>query len=228
MPNYQQGKIYSIRSRSRPELIYIGSTTQPLSKRMVGHRAPSSKCSSKEIVDVGDSYIELIENFPCADKYELCARENRHMRALECVNKQSAVDDCPHGRIQNACIECGGSQICEHQRQRKQCKDCGGSSICEHQRRRNACKECKGSQICEHQRRRDSCKECEGSHVCEHQRLRRKCKICSPIECDFCNVIIARGRFKSHLKTTKHKKNYVAEFKRVFDADMTLEEVPEF
>ena len=192
MPNYQQGKIYSIRSRSRPELIYIGSTTQPLSKRMVGHRAPSYKCSSKEIINVGDSYIELIENFPCADKYELCARENRHMRALECVNKQSAVDDCPHGRIQNACIECGGSSMCEHQRQRHRCKECGGSSIC------------------------------------EHQRLRTTCKICSPIECDFCNEILSKGELNRHLKSTIHKKNYIAEFKRVFDADMTLEEVPEF
>ncbi len=114
MPNYQQGKIYSIRSRSRPELIYVGSTTQTLSKRMVGHRAPNSNCVSKQIIAIGDSYIELIENYPCVDKNQLLARENRYMRGIDCLNKQLAIADCPHGRQQNNCKECHGSSICEH------------------------------------------------------------------------------------------------------------------
>lgn len=37
MPNYANGKIYAIRSRSRLDLVYIGSTTQQLSKRYAEH-----------------------------------------------------------------------------------------------------------------------------------------------------------------------------------------------
>ena len=211
MPNYQQGKIYSIRSHSRPDLIYIGSTTQPLSKRMGLHRDVSSRCSSKEIIAVGDAYIELIENFPCNDKYELNARENRHMRAIEnVVNRQSAQADCPHNRQQN------------------QCKECGGAGICEHNRIRNTCKDCRGASICEHNRIRNQCRDCRGASICEHQRQRNKCKVCSPIECDFCSETHPKSEYPRHLKTLKHKKNCIAEFKRVFDANMNIEDVPEY
>ena len=263
MPNYQLGKIYTVRSRSRRDLVYVGSTTQPLSKRMAMHRSVKN-CSSKVIVDIGDSYIELIENFPCADKYELGARENQHMRALVCVNKQSAVDDCPHGKTQSRCVECngrglcehnrvrsackecggsqvcehnrirtvckycGGASICEHQTQRRMCKKCGGVSMCKHDRRLNTCKECGGTSVCEHSRLRDQCKECRGTKICEHGNRRKSCKECFPVECDFCNETYAKSSIGRHLKTIRHKKKYVAEFKRVFDADMTLEEVPEF
>ena len=229
MPNFQQSKIYSIRSHSRPDLIYIGSTTQPLSKRMVQHREARSKCSSKEIIAIGDAYIELIENFPCNDKYELNARENRHMRAIEnVVNKHSAQDDCPHGKKQNKCIPCGGSSMCIHGREQNQCIDCGGSGICAHNKRRNTCKNCNGTQICEHQRRRADCKACSGSAICQHQRMRRDCNECSPIECDFCSETHSKGTYKQHLKSLKHKKKYVAEFKRVFEANMNIEDVPEY
>lgn len=43
MPDYSNGKIYTIRCYSNPNHIYVGSTTQPLSKRFGGH-----KCSSKK------------------------------------------------------------------------------------------------------------------------------------------------------------------------------------
>ena len=225
MPNYQNSKVYSIRSLSRPELIYVGSTTQTLSQRMTGHRAPSSKCTSKKIIDIGDSYIELIENYPCADKNELGARENHHMRTIECVNRQYAINDCPHGGKQGDCIECGGSQICEHnrrrrvclecngpnickhQKQRNACKDCEGSSFCEHQKIRNICVQCMGSSICEHKRRKNCCKDCGGSQLCEHQVRTEYCKECSPIECVICNSTHSKAHFKRHLKSQKHQNN---------------------
>ena len=210
MPNYQNSKVYSIRSLSRPDLIYIGSTTQTLSKRMGEHRTPSSNCVSKEIIAIGDAYIELIENYPCNDKNQLLARENSYMRGLDCLNKRLAIDDCPHGREQNQCV------------------DCGGSGICTHNKRRYACKDCRGSQICEHQRQRSHCKACSGSAICEHQKMRRDCNECSPIECDFCSETHSKGTYRLHLKSQKHKNNYVAEFKRVFDANMNIEDVPEY
>ena len=206
MPNYQNSKVYSIRSLSRPELIYVGSTTQPLSKRMGQHRTDKG-CVSKEIIAIGDAYIELIENYPCVDKNQLLARENSYMRGLDCLNKHSAIDDCPHGKKQNQCVECHGRGICEHQKRRSECKDCGGSSICEHQKHRERCKDCGGSAICEHQKRRELCKDCGGSAICEHHRERRKCKLCSPVECEQCNITMSKGCYKQHLKSQTHIEN---------------------
>ena len=34
MPDYKQGKIYTVRCKTDDTLIYVGSTTQPLSERM--------------------------------------------------------------------------------------------------------------------------------------------------------------------------------------------------
>lgn len=229
MPNYQQGKIYSIRSRSRPDLIYIGSTTQSLSMRMIGHRVPSSKCSSKEIIDTGDAYIELIENFPCNDRYELNARENRHMRAIEnVVNMRSAQADCPHGREQCRCVECHGIGICSHNKQKTTCIPCGGSSVCIHNKQKSQCIPCGGSAMCIHNKQKRQCIPCGGLAMCIHNKQKKACVICSPIECDFCNTIHPKGTYKRHLKTMRHKKKYIAEFKRVFDANMNIEDVPEY
>ena len=90
MPNYANGKIYSIRSHSRPDLIYIGSTIRPLSERFGGHRKPSEKCRSKQIIDIGDAYIELIESYPCANVEELHKREGQVQRSIDCVNRNIA------------------------------------------------------------------------------------------------------------------------------------------
>jgi hypothetical protein len=86
MPNYQNGKIYSIRSRSRADLVYVGSTTQPLSKRFGKHKTPSNGTSRKQIIDIGDAYIELIEEYACDNKMELERREGEIMRTMDCVN----------------------------------------------------------------------------------------------------------------------------------------------
>ena len=89
--NYQNGKIYTIRSRSSPDLIYVGSTIQSLSVRMGMHRNPSSRCSSKQIIELSDAYIELLETYPCLNVDELRRRENYHMRSIDCVNKKLAI-----------------------------------------------------------------------------------------------------------------------------------------
>ena len=61
-PNFANGKIYSIRSH-QTEKIYIGSTTQSLAVRFGGHKRQN--CSSQQILQFDDAYIELIENYPC-------------------------------------------------------------------------------------------------------------------------------------------------------------------
>ena len=83
--NFQNGKIYSIRSH-QTEKIYIGSTTQSLSQRFSNHKELT--CSSREIMQFADAYIELIEMFPCANKIELQGREGQLIRTMDCVNKQ--------------------------------------------------------------------------------------------------------------------------------------------
>lgn len=95
MPNYNNAKIYKIWSPSHPDEIYIGSTTQPLAKRMGEHRRKckryqNGKCNyvtSFKILSYGDAKIELIEKVECKDKEELVAREGYYIRTLDCVNK---------------------------------------------------------------------------------------------------------------------------------------------
>jgi hypothetical protein len=86
--NYNNSKIYCIRS-NLTDKIYIGSTTQLLSKRLYEHKnhynshyngGKSLYCSSFEILKVGDYYIELLELYPCNSKEELLKREGELIR----------------------------------------------------------------------------------------------------------------------------------------------------
>ena len=87
MPNYQNGKIYSVRSRSRTDLVYIGSTVRPLSERFASHNKPGDKTRSKQIIELGDAYIELIEDYPCENIEQLNRREGQIQQSIECVNR---------------------------------------------------------------------------------------------------------------------------------------------
>ena len=87
--NYQNGKIYCIRNWVDDD-IYVGSTCQPLSKRMAWHRQSIRTQKKKhykiyqKINDVGieNFYIELIENYPCGSKEELMRKEGEIIRTL--------------------------------------------------------------------------------------------------------------------------------------------------
>ena len=93
--DYKNGKIYCIRSPNTDK-VYIGSTTQPLSKRFYKHKADYSvyknlgkkNTKSYEIFDCGDAYIELIEEHPCENKMLLNKREGEVMREMDCVNRK--------------------------------------------------------------------------------------------------------------------------------------------
>jgi len=65
MPNYQFGKIYTIRCLNAPN-VYVGSTIQTLAVRMGEHRRAYKMNQvlglRKEIVkDISEWYIELFE-----------------------------------------------------------------------------------------------------------------------------------------------------------------------
>jgi hypothetical protein len=91
--DYSKGKIYALRSYQTDD-IYIGSTCQPLSKRMGDHRGAykawfigKGKYTSFEILKYGDAYIELIQEIPCTSRMELAKYEGQYIRTMKCVNK---------------------------------------------------------------------------------------------------------------------------------------------
>lgn len=87
MPNYGDGKIYKIENNTN-DLIYYGSTTVILCKRMAEHRGKHNNCMSKNLgVDLKFCRIILVENFSCNNKEELTAREAYYIRNFPCVNK---------------------------------------------------------------------------------------------------------------------------------------------
>lgn len=95
MPDYSEGKIYSIRTHQTDE-IYYGSTTQPLSYRFNDHKSnykrylkyETNYVSSFEVLKYNDAYIELVENYPCENREQLSKREGEIIRSNECVNKR--------------------------------------------------------------------------------------------------------------------------------------------
>ena len=95
MIDYKYGKVYTIRSYSRPDLIYVGSTCTPLFRRLAKHKS-NFKCFNKgkgnyvtsfELLKCNDYYIELVEDFPCERKEQLNSREAHFIRTMNCINK---------------------------------------------------------------------------------------------------------------------------------------------
>ena len=94
MCNFQEAKIYQIKSNQSDE-VYVGSTTKKLSRRFNVHKAnykhylagKGRYVTSFKIIEYGDAYIELLEDYPCNSKSELEHREAELIRELDCVNK---------------------------------------------------------------------------------------------------------------------------------------------
>ena len=108
MPNYANSKIYKIESLIG-DIVYYGSTTQQLSKRMAEHRylfkKGTKKNTSKQVFEFGDAKIFLVEAFPCENTEQLFAKEGEYVRNNRCVNKmipnrtQKEYDDLHRVRI---------------------------------------------------------------------------------------------------------------------------------
>jgi len=86
---YKNGKIYKIVSPSNPELVYYGSTTQRLCSRMAVHKCLMTT-SSKQLIELGDAEIILVENYPCNNKKELLKKEGEYILNNECINTKIA------------------------------------------------------------------------------------------------------------------------------------------
>ena len=95
---FQNGKIYTIRS-FQTEKYYIGSTNhKTLSQRLSKHKSKYREwlkdkkkyITSFEILKYDDYYIELLELYPCNLKAELHKREGEMIR----LHKDSLVNRC--------------------------------------------------------------------------------------------------------------------------------------
>ena len=98
MVNYENGKIYKLYSPSK-NLIYIGSTTQPLCKRLSKHLTDyreynkdnnKSYYTSFMVLECEDYKIELIEDYKCNNRQQLEQKEGEHIRNNICCNKNIA------------------------------------------------------------------------------------------------------------------------------------------
>lgn len=93
---YRNGKIYRLVSDETGEQ-YVGSTTQPLSKRKSYHKArynfwkagKGEYYTSFKIIGTENYDIVLIEDYPCNSKEQLHARERFWIETIEggCVNR---------------------------------------------------------------------------------------------------------------------------------------------
>ena len=94
--DYSKGKIYCIRNYTDDD-VYVGSTTQALSKRMANHREDAKgykkdrKFYSKvNTLGVEQFYIELIEDYPCETLEQLRKREGYYIREIGTLNSSIA------------------------------------------------------------------------------------------------------------------------------------------
>ena len=95
--NYQNGKIYCIRNSIDSD-IYVGHTTQSLSKRMEKHRSIifgyiRGKCLFyKKMREFGTEhfYIELLQKCPCNDIEELRQCEGEWIRKMGTLDMKVA------------------------------------------------------------------------------------------------------------------------------------------
>ena len=95
MPDYQNGKIYTIRCKSNNTLIYVGSTITTLSRRLAEHKSKSKKYNTRKLYQSindnwDDWYIELYEVYPCENKEQLNKREGEITREIGTLNYQIA------------------------------------------------------------------------------------------------------------------------------------------
>jgi hypothetical protein len=94
---YANGKIYKITDVGYTKC-YIGSTVQPLSVRMAGHKRMFkqyldglknfvSSFSLFEEFGLENCKIELLEECSCENKEQLLQKEGEHIKSATCVNK---------------------------------------------------------------------------------------------------------------------------------------------
>lgn len=93
MPDYSKGKIYKLWSPSK-NIVYYGSTCETISRRLSRHLTDYKRYDgnkgymySFKILECDDYKIELVEDYPCNNRQQLCKKEGEYIKTNECVNK---------------------------------------------------------------------------------------------------------------------------------------------
>lgn len=84
------GRIYKITSPFTDKC-YIGSTRKTIHQRFWGHKTSQNSCASKELIQLGDPKIELLEEVNDISNLELRILEQQYMDKNDCINKQKAL-----------------------------------------------------------------------------------------------------------------------------------------
>ena len=99
---YNNGKIYTIRCTDNNNLIYVGSTIQPLYKRWYEHKQLYNKEGKQynkllyiKMRELGFDkfYIELYENINCENIEQLHKKEGEIIRQIATLNKNIAYNE---------------------------------------------------------------------------------------------------------------------------------------
>lgn len=144
-----------MRSHVNPKLIYVGSTCLSIEKRFSKHKSDYAECiantscarckqrakvcSVHKLFDAGQTYIILLERYPCLNKRELVAREYYHIRQYrssntwECVNIHPMTTINKIQKLRDKCIDDDDKRATAREFEKRiiSC-DCG----CEIERRR--------------------------------------------------------------------------------------------
>ena len=88
------GIIYKILHKTKPDICYIGSTTQSLNARWAKHLKRNSKCAIKSYMrkyKVINFDIIEIKRYDVCDAIHLRAYEQLYMNTIKNINKRCAV-----------------------------------------------------------------------------------------------------------------------------------------
>ena len=122
------------------ELIYIGSTTCELSKRMSEHRRNSKRGGPSKLYDhmrsngVEHYKILLIKEYTDISKERLHNREEKYIKRYDSIKNGLNTNSmggyyCIHDKLKRYCVECEGPAMCIHEKVKRTCKDCKGPDI---------------------------------------------------------------------------------------------------
>jgi hypothetical protein len=197
---YKRGKIYTIRCRDDDGLVYVGSTIQPLAKRIGGHRVKSIQKPNILLYkyvnnDWSNWYIELYEDYPCDNKEQLEKREGEVIRQIGNLNCEIA------GRDKKQYYQDNRDKILEEQ---KKYHEDNRDKILERFKQYHKDNSDKRSKQNKQYRQdnRDKILEKDKQRYRDNidmikQRREQKCK------CDICGAEITKVYLKKHQKTAK-------------------------
>ena len=180
--DYSKAKIYQIINDVSDD-IYIGSTCQPLSKRMAEHRTSMrskrdshiKRYQKMEEIGVEHFIIELIEETPCENIEQLRAIEGKYIRKLGTKNSQVA------GRT--------SSDFCKEFKER-------------YYPQKKIYKENNRERI--NEKSKDYYKE-KKETICENNRQRYNGITSVKMTCDVCGTVHNKKNKPLHLRSKKHQ-----------------------